>query len=118
MRLTEVADRPPRQCAVSARDDGPFVDFQVQIDPPTHTPTNLFIHALIVEEAGKLVGMVPAREVEEIRAELREVTDEMDAIRDVLTAAGDLEEAMQTLKERTNGKSIVDVLSDLKERIG
>lgn len=118
LRVVQVAERPPSQCAVSGRADGPFVDFQTQIEPPTQVPTNLFLHAGVVEEAAKLLGMVPGKQLEELRGELRSVVEEIEGIREVLTAAGDLEEAMQNLKESTNGKSIVDVLSDLKERIG
>lgn len=118
MRITEVAERPPRKCVSSGRGDGPFVDFQVQIDPPTQAPTNLYLHTLVVEEAAKLLGMVPAREVEQFRAELAQVKEEVEWVRGVLKAAAELEEALQKVKEGTDGASMAAVLADLKERVG
>jgi hypothetical protein len=56
---------PPRACAVTNREDGDFIDFNVVIDRPE--PTRLYLKTEIVEEAGRLCGMVPAKEVEELR---------------------------------------------------
>jgi hypothetical protein len=55
---------PPRACAVTNRDDGDFIDFNVVIDRPE--PTRLYMKTEIVEEAARLLGMVPAKEVEEL----------------------------------------------------
>lgn len=118
MRLTDSADRPPRHCAKSGRADGPFVDFQVQIDPLPQAPHNLFLHALVVEEAAKLLGMVPAKEAEALRAELAELRPQIEAIVEVLAKAADLEEALQRLNEMSGHQTIGALLTDLKERTG
>ncbi|HEX6456244.1 MAG TPA: hypothetical protein VF009_06960 [Solirubrobacterales bacterium] len=98
MRLTEVAENTPRNCAVTGRDDGPFIDFQKVIDSPL--PTHLYLHVLIVEEAAKRLGMVPAKDVEKLRADLAEMSGRIDEVNEILQTAGELEELLNRHRQK------------------
>lgn len=100
MRVTEVAERPPRTCAVTNREVGPFVDFQTQIDPPTTLPVNLYLHAAIVEEAARLLGMVPAKEVETLRTGMERLSAELDDLKSTADATSELAMHLDREKER------------------
>lgn len=97
MRLTDTADHSPRACAVTNREDGPMVDLQVIIDRPE--PTWLYLKTEVVEEAGRLVGMVPASEVNVLREDLARLGQELDDLKSTLTLAADFEERFS--RERT-----------------
>lgn len=100
MRVTDAAERPPHACAVTNREKGPFVDFQSVIEAPSPAPQALYVHTLIVEEAGKLLGMVPGKEVDELRTRLAEAEAELADLREVRDLAGKLERPLRRLKER------------------
>lgn len=60
--------RPPYACAMTGRDDGTLLDTGIEIagvDP------HLYLRQGIVEEMGKLIGMVPASEVEKLSVQLK-----------------------------------------------
>lgn len=95
MRFIENPDQlpfPPRACAVTNRDRGDFVDLQVVIDRPM--PTRLYLLKEVVEDAGRLVGMVPAREVEELKERLVTLGEEMDDLRETAELTTRLDEKL------------------------
>jgi hypothetical protein len=100
MRLVDNADRPPRECAVSGRGDGPFIDFQTVIETPQ--PMSLYVHTLHVEEAAKMLGMVPAREVEKLREDFAAMSTELDRLRSLQTATDNLEEELARDREKVS----------------
>jgi len=100
MRLIEGKTQlpfPPRSCLVTGREDGPFIDFQVVIDRPE--PTRLYLKTEIVEEAGKLVGMVPKKRVEELEDQLAEMRTGLENVQDTMKLTAELEELVG--RERT-----------------
>lgn len=100
MRLIEGPTQlpyPPRACAVTNRVDGDFVDLQVVIDRPE--PTRLYLKTDIVEQAGRLCGMVPASEVEALKEQLQAMGAELDDLRETMNLYAEFEEKLG--KERT-----------------
>ncbi len=97
MRVTEVAEHPPRKCAVTGRADGPFIDFQKIIGGPQ--PTALYLHTLIVEEAAKKLGMVPAKEVDALREQFAELEATLTRVEEIQKTAGKLDELIGSEKE-------------------
>ena len=85
----------PRACAVTNRSDGDFVDLQVSIDDPF--PTRLYLKREIVEDAGKLCGMVPAKEVEALREQLAEMETRYAALGRLEEAAAEYAEAVEAV---------------------
>jgi hypothetical protein len=100
MRLVEVADKAPRTCAVTGRGDGPFIDFNKIIDRPGGSA--LYLHALIVEEAAKKLGMVPGREVEKLKGELAQMSERLDEVQDIMQTAGELEELLARHRQKVS----------------
>jgi hypothetical protein len=93
MRLIKGQDQlpfPPRACAVTNRDRGDFIDLQVVIDRPE--PTRLYLLTEVVEEAAGLLGMVPAKKVEELEADLKAMSKKLAETQDTMTLAAELEE--------------------------
>lgn len=97
MRLVEVAEKAPRTCAVTGRGEGPFIDFNVIIDRPGGT--NLYLHALIVEEAAKKLGMVPGRELEKLQGKVDELSQTLDRVEEIQKTAGKLDELIGSKEE-------------------
>ena len=83
---------PPRACAVTNRADGDFIDFNVVIDRPE--PTRLYMKTEVVEEAARLCGMVPAKEVEGLREQMAALSKELDDVTDTLKIAADFEDKL------------------------
>lgn len=82
LRVVEEAERPPRKCAVTGRAQGPFIDFQVQIDPGSpNVPNNLYLRAAVVEDAAKKLGMASAADLETALDQLSKVTAELEELR-------------------------------------
>src|ERR1043165_8373765 len=91
MRLVKAPlDHPPRACAVTNREDGELIDMQVIIDRPL--PTWLYLKREIVEDAARLCGMVPEREVEELREGMKALGAELEDLRDTMNLYADFEE--------------------------
>lgn len=82
----------PRACAVTNREDGDFIDLRVVIDRPE--PTHLYLKREIVEEAGRLCGMVPAREVEELRERVEAWESSLEDTRETIDLVAKLEEKL------------------------
>lgn len=99
MRVVERAERLPRHCVVTGRANGPFVDFQVEVHPPSpNQPHNLYIHKAILEEAAKKCGMVPKAEVDRLLDQLHALSGELKELRDFMDAYGEFEEKSQALR--------------------
>lgn len=82
LRVVEAAERPPRKCAVTGRAQGPFIDFQVQLDPGSpNIPNNLYLRAAVVEEAAKKLGMVSAADLETALDQLSKVSADLEELR-------------------------------------
>jgi hypothetical protein len=97
MRVVQEAERLPRKCLVTGRPQGPFVDFQVDVQPPSpNQPHNLYIHALIVEEAAKALGMVPGAEVERLLEQLHALKGELDEAREDMRVYAEFEERFKS----------------------
>lgn len=93
MRVVEVAERSPKKCAVTGREKGPFVDFQVMVDPGSpNVPNSLYVHTAILEQVSKdELGMVPKREVDTLVDQLGKVTDELAELRGFMELYAELE---------------------------
>jgi len=102
MRVVDAAERPPRKCAVTGREQGPFVDFLTQIDPGSPAiPNNLYLRAAVVEEAAKQLGMVPKSEVDTLADQLAKVTADLDDLRGVHELSTELETLTSKINERS-----------------
>jgi hypothetical protein len=111
MRVVEKAERSPKRCAFSGVEKGPLVDFQVEVHPRNvNEPNNLYLRAGIVEEAAKLLGMVPKREVDNLIDQLAAHKAELDQLRADMELYAEFE-------ERFGGKSPADVLDDMKASV-
>lgn len=100
MRLIEDVQQlpnPPRACAVTNRATGDFIDLQVIIDRPE--PTRLYLFREIAEEAGRLCGMVPASEVEEMKAQMAELSQKLDHLNDILNHQAEFEQLLGAGKD-------------------
>lgn len=71
MRLVQRAALYPQRCAASNRTDGPFVDFAALV--PAGRDNRLYIRTKVIEQAGKIVGMVPKEEHDELKAQVEEM---------------------------------------------
>lgn len=78
--------RMPHACAVTGRDDGELIDFQVE---SKGFDSHLYLRTGIVEEAGRLIGMVPRAEVEDLRRQLARYGEQLEAMQ---AEADDLKE--------------------------
>jgi hypothetical protein len=90
--VTAPLDHAPKACAVTNREDGELVDMQVIIDRPL--PTWLYLKREIVEDAAKLFGMVPAKEVDVLREDMKTLSAELDDLRDTMNLYADFEEKL------------------------
>jgi len=78
---------------VTNREDGDFVDFNTVIE--RLTPTRLYLKREIVEEAGRLCGMVPASEVEELRERVERWESSLEETREVADLTAKLEKRLE-----------------------
>jgi hypothetical protein len=100
MRLAKAPfPHPNSTCAVTNREDGEMVDFQKIID--SVQPKPLILKREIVEEAGRLVGMVPAGEVEELRRSFAAVSGRLGEIEENLHTYAEFEDRLGRNKELT-----------------
>ena len=93
MRLIEGPTQlpyPPRACVITNRIDGDFIDFQKSVDEMR--PTHLYVRRQVVEDAGRLCGMVPQSEVEEVRELLMTVSERLDEVQEQMKTYAEFEE--------------------------
>lgn len=83
---------PPRACVKTGRIDGTIIDLQTVIDSPM--PTRLYLKAEVIEEAAKLLEMVPAEEIEEMKASLEAMAEEISELRETASLTTQLEEKL------------------------
>lgn len=88
--VTAPLHAPPHICAVTRREDGEIVDFQVDI--ACSEPPHLYLHRAVVEDAARLFGMVPAKRVEVLTAEVTELGKRVDDLHDTLDLAAQFED--------------------------
>lgn len=95
--MPTIAEKPlmfePHACAVTGRNDGVIVDMEI------HTQgfeQRLYLKSDVIENAAKLLGMVPEREVEALRSRLRELEAESVELHNGLDA---LTKAKQVIEE-------------------
>jgi hypothetical protein len=88
---------PPKACAVTNRETGDFIDFNVVIDRPG--PFRLYLRTQVIEDAGRLCGMVPASEVAELREQMAALANELAETQDTMNLLAELED--QIGRERT-----------------
>ena len=90
MKIVEKATMPPAKCALTGDIDGPFIDtgtYCANIDP------YIYLHVPIVEQmARELLGMVPAAEVEDLKAKVKELTKKVEVLGKADAAIKELEE--------------------------
>lgn len=90
MKIVEKATMPPAKCAVTGDIDGPFIDtggYCPNVDP------YIYLHVPVVEQmARELLGMVPAAEVDELKAKVEELTKKVEVLGKAEAAIKDLEE--------------------------
>ena len=93
MRLIEGPTQlpyPPRACVVTNRIDGDFIDFQKSVD--ALQPTHLYVRRQVVEDAGRLCGMVPQSDVEEVRELLKTVSERLDEVQEEMKIYAEFED--------------------------
>jgi len=93
MRLIEGPTQlpyPPRACVVTNRIDGDFIDFQKSVD--ALQPTHLYVRRQVVEDAGRLCGMVPQSEVEAVREQLHAVAEQLAEVKDQMETYAEFED--------------------------
>jgi hypothetical protein len=93
MRLIEGPTQlpyPPKACVVTNRIDGDFIDFHKSID--SFNPTHLYVRRQVIEDAGRLCGMVPAAEVEELREGMKALSERLDEAQEQMKAYAEFEE--------------------------
>jgi hypothetical protein len=90
VKIVEKATMPPAKCALTGDIDGPFIDtgtYCANIDP------YIYLHVPIVEQmARELLGMVPAAEVEDLKAKVKELTKKVEVLGKADAAIKELEE--------------------------
>lgn len=89
----------PYHCAVTLRDDGEIVDFGVEMvgfDP------HLYLRVPVVEEAGKLIGMVPKAEVDKLEAALSDLSEGFVDLQKRLATYEQAESAITALRALEN----------------
>lgn len=99
MRLVEGPfPYPHSACAVTGREDGELIDFHRIIDSPH--PTRLHLKREIVEEAGRLCGMVSGAEVEAVKGQLEAVSTRLKEVEEQMETYAEFEEKFRN-KELT-----------------
>lgn len=95
----QIAEAPlhayPHTCVVTGRDDGPVVDFNIEIEG---IDPHLYLRLSVVEEAGKLIGMVPKAEVEKLEAALNAYGEELARLQERVAAYEKVEEGLKALE--------------------
>lgn len=102
-RLVELPSHkssPPHCCIVSGRRDGRLIDFG---DPAQKArgpgDPRVYIRGAVVEDAAtKLLGMVPAAEVDEIREQLAASEAERQRLAEIVGGGEELTEAEERLR--------------------
>lgn len=64
-RLVESPPLPPAACCVTGRADGPLVDTNIA----DNFGNELYLHPVVIEQAGELLGLVPRVELERAHEE-------------------------------------------------
>lgn len=85
----------PYACAVTGRDDGPVVDFAIELDG---VDPHLYLRLSVIEEAGKLIGMVPKAEVEKLTQQLSDFAEEIVDLQKRVGAYEQIEEGLRVLE--------------------
>jgi hypothetical protein len=85
----------PHACAVSGRDDGELIDFGVDLEG---VDPHLYLRIGVVEEAGRLVGMVPKAEVEKLSERLNDLAEELVEAQKLLASYRKVEEGLSELQ--------------------
>lgn len=97
-RIVERAENAPGQCLVSQDIEGPFIDtgnWAPWVEP------YVYLSASYVEGLARdLLGMVPASEVEALRAAIEAQGVELDRLRHAVALVDELEETMSPERER------------------
>lgn len=87
----------PYACAVTSRADGEVLDLSVEL--PAGRDQRLYLRRPVVEEAGRMFGMVPQHEVDELRARLDAYGEEVAALREQVGQYTTAREAEQALAQ-------------------
>jgi hypothetical protein len=97
MRVTTELLIPPYACLVTGREDGEMCDFEVEVPPygDGEIP-HLYIKRDVVESAAKELGMAPVAEVAELRQQLAEFGERLDAVLDDVSLLADFEDKFNT----------------------
>lgn len=88
---------PPHSCCVTGRGDSEMIDFEVELSGPDQ---RVYMRPSAVEDAGKLIGMVPRSEVVKLERRIEALTNEIDKLRPIAQAiekAGEAEAELQAL---------------------
>lgn len=90
MRVITELLSPPHSCLVTGREDGEFCDFETDVicDEYPH----VYLKRDVVESAARELGMVPAAEAEELRAQVEEYGAKVTAALDDLAVAAEFED--------------------------
>jgi uncharacterized protein YceH (UPF0502 family) len=76
LRLVQRAALYPQRCAASNRTDGPFIDFAALV--PAGRDNRLYLRTKVIEQAGKIVGMVPQEEHDELKAQIESLIEQVE----------------------------------------
>lgn len=95
----QIIDSPyprfPHACAVTLRDDTPAIDTGIEIqglDP------HLYLRVTVVEELGRMVGMVPKAQVDELEHQIQTFAAEIAEMRRRLDVYESAESALAELR--------------------
>lgn len=98
----EITEAPlhayPHACAVTGRDDGQLIDFAVDIDG---VDPHLYLRPGVIEEAGRLIGMVPKAKVDELQKQVAELGEKLDEALTQLEAFKQIKEGYAVLEGAT-----------------
>lgn len=96
MEITEAPFHAyPYACAVTGRDDGPVVDFAIELEG---VDPHLYLRLSVIEEAGKLIGMVPKAQVDEVRQRLSDLAEELVEAQRQIAAYEQIKEGIEVLE--------------------
>ena len=86
----------PYTCAVTGRNDAPMVDMDVDI---SGLDQHLYLRCSVVEDAGRLLGMVSKSELDEVTTQLKALEVKIEALRVVASAITKVEEGERELSD-------------------
>ena len=80
----------PHTCSVTGRDDAPMIDFEVDI---SGLDQHLFVRCSTIEDAAKMLGMVPKSEFKAIKERFEALEERFSQVQSIALAIQRVDEA-------------------------